>query len=371
MRRGVDAKCQDVAVLVRVSDIHTSDISTIQLFVDPWSLFDSNEITVEDGWLIRASLEEKDSEPMRKRRKVNTLSMPWNSAPSQTSGRHTRSLTAQIGQRPREKYVYKTLDSDYIRLLYLLPGSQADKLRGVISQTHYLLASPFRALSYVWGSNQLTEELITPDGVLQLTSSLHKALLHLRNRDKGILLWADAICIDQGNDTEKAHQIRLLPEIFQVASSTCAFLDGDEKTEAAVEALMQMRYKDAANAKLRPKPGIHPQSDGINLDNAGAENEADLEHGTDDERSTTTGDDTEADNESETEDWPDDLAPIPESWNDSSVPPLGDDIWTSIRSLFDLPWFRRVWIVQEVVAAPVVNIICGKWVIDWDDSTLR
>ncbi|PMD47662.1 hypothetical protein L207DRAFT_415975, partial [Hyaloscypha variabilis F] len=313
---------RDIAILFRVSDIHSDNLSSVSLFVDPWVLFDSNDITVEENWLFKGTLQERRSESTSKRRKLHTPSVSWDSLSN--VGRQTRSVATRDGHQARRPYTYKSLESGYIRLLYLFPGEQGGELQGIIFHIPHESSGLYRALSYVWGTNQLTHELATPDGNLPITSSLHKALSSLRDESKAVLLWVDAICINQESNAEKSQQIRLLPVIFQRASSTCAFLEGGEGSDAAIEMLMQVRYKDS-----------HAEWTRFDL-----------------------------------EEWPKYLPKIPASWHGRSIPPLDDDIWTSVRALFDLSWFRRVWIIQEVVAAPVVKIVCGKWIIDWEDLHL-
>ena len=121
---------RDIAVLVRVSDIHSDNLSSISLFVDPWRLFDSNEITFEENWIFKGVLQENGSGSTSKRRKLDTPSILW--AVPATPGRHPPSLTAQLGHRDREIYTHRALGSGHIRLLYLLPGDQGDELQGVI-----------------------------------------------------------------------------------------------------------------------------------------------------------------------------------------------------------------------------------------------
>ena len=314
---------RDIVVLVRVSDIHSDNLSSISLFVDPWRLFDSNEITFEENWIFKCALQENGSGSTTKRRKLDTPSISW--AVPATPGRHPPNLTAQLGHQDRETYTHRALGSGHIRLLYLLPGDQGDELQGVIFHIAYESSGTYRALSYVWGTDQRTHKLTTPDGILRITSSLHKGLRRLRHKSKAILLWVDAICINQEDNAEKAQQISLLPKIFQMASSTCAFLEGGEGSDAAIEMLMQVRYKNACGTISTHETGT---SDGAES-GGGAE----LEERTDSGQST------------ETEDWPKDLPTIPTSWNDQCIPPLDDDIWTSVEAVFDLPWFRRVWII--------------------------
>ena len=62
--------------------------------------------------------------------------------------------------------------------------------------------------------------------------------------------------------------------------------------------------------------------------------------------------------------WPDDLQKVPAAWRDRFMPGPDDSIWTLVRAVFTLPWFRRVWIVQDVAGASSVKIACSKWIID-------
>ena len=65
--------------------------------------------------------------------------------------------------------------------------------------------------------------------------------------------------------------------------------------------------------------------------------------------------------------WPKDLAEVPPHWATKPIPSADNPVWADIGALFDRDWFRRAWIVQEVVAATSVRILCGKWIMDWND----
>ncbi|KAI4605611.1 hypothetical protein J4E83_010503 [Alternaria metachromatica] len=175
----------------------------------------------------------------------------------------------------------------------------------------------FRALSYEWGERKKEREVFTESGVLKIWGSLHKAILTLRGKQNAAVFWIDAICINQIDDSEKIQQIRLLPQIFQQASRTIAFLGSDRRSDDAIETLLQIRAK---------------------LDKS--------------------------------EEWPKELKKVPESWQHESKPRLEDPIWQDIKVLFDRTWFRRAWIVQEAVASLTVTFVCGKWIVDWEDIHL-
>jgi hypothetical protein len=56
---------------------------------------------------------------------------------------------------------------------------------------------------------------------MRVTKNLFEALQCFRSRSVGdkLLLWADAVCIDQSNLVERADQVRIMGEIYQKASS--------------------------------------------------------------------------------------------------------------------------------------------------------
>ena len=343
----------DIVVLVRVNDVYSEDLLSVDLFVDPWRLFGSDGLTFEEDWIFRSAIQENSSGSTRKRRKLYAPSVSW--AMPANPGMQQNNPTTLGGRRHRETYTYRALGSGNIRLLYLLPGETGDQLQGVINHVPYKSAGTYRALSYVWGTDQRIQELMTPDGVLPITFSLSKALQGLRHKNKAIMLWVDAICINQKNHKEKAQQVRLLPKIFQTAASTYAFLEGDKESDAAIEMLMQVRVKAACDEKSEPGTYTRDVSD------------SDHEKGS---APCPETDGMRSKHRPNVEDWPKDLPRVPACWNERCIPHPDDGIWTSVGAVFALSWFRRVWVIQEIVAAPNVKIVCGKWIIDWSDLHL-
>ena len=352
MPDNADKSNTDIVILVRVSEVYREDLLSVVLLVDPWRLFGSNGMTFEENYMFKGAIQENSSGSTRMRRKLAMPAKP---------GMHRNDLTTLRGRRNRETYTHRDLDSGNIRLLYLLPGETGDHLQGVIIHVPYESAGTYRALSYVWGTDQRLQELMTPDGVLRITFSLNKALKKLRHKNKAIMLWVDAICINQKDNKEKAQQVRLLPKIFQTAASTYAFLEGGKGSDAAIEMLMQVRVKAACDEKSQIETYA---TDG-----------AQSELGNDSECENSSGESTEAQGMNSTdapnaEDWPEDLPRIPASWDGRCIPHLDNAIWSHVRAVFALSWFRRVWVIQEIVAANNVKIVCGKWIIDWNDLHL-
>lgn len=215
------------------------------------------------------------------------------------------------------EFSYKPLNKGDIRLLVLHPGQEDCQLRAVVYRCPLLAANSFQAISYTWGSSELSHSLWTPEGTIKISASLHSTLRCVRHEKQPVLLWADGVCINQSNEDEKSDQVRLLPQVFQRATCVLVCLGSDDKGNRAMEALMQMRVNDAL---------------------------------------ATLG-----------EEWPKDLAQIPKAWGKRGMPPPDDPIWAEIGALFERPWFERAWIIQELLVATSVRVICGKWMIDWND----
>ncbi|KZL85916.1 het domain-containing protein, partial [Colletotrichum incanum] len=105
-----------------------------------------------------------------------------------------------------EFFEYEPLDvaGKSFRLLMLHPEASASLERGNFV--------PYEALSYAWGSNDLSESTTVNDKMLSVTKSLFHALSHLRHDQHG-MLWVDAVCIDQGNIVERVHQVGQMSDI--------------------------------------------------------------------------------------------------------------------------------------------------------------
>jgi hypothetical protein len=94
----------DVVVLIRVSNVYSEDLLSIDLFVDLWRLFDSNDLTFEGTWLAKGIIQENSSGSGRKRRKLDTPSVSW-TLPA-ISGTHENCLTAPRGCKGKEPFIH-------------------------------------------------------------------------------------------------------------------------------------------------------------------------------------------------------------------------------------------------------------------------
>lgn len=111
-----------------------------------------------------------------------------------------------------------------IRILCLNPGQWNDPLRCSLKPVDLGTAPAYEAVSYAWGDESERAVVWCDGSALSVTRNLFEALQVYRRRDRVRYLWADAICIDQVNVSERNHQVQLMAEIFSGASRVLVWL---------------------------------------------------------------------------------------------------------------------------------------------------
>jgi hypothetical protein len=109
----------------------------------------------------------------------------------------------------------------------------------IISLSH---DSPsFSSLSYTWGRSSVSHHTITCNGcTFQITSNLFEALQQIRRQHGRLLIWIDAICINQKDEREKTEQIPLMNEIYSKAQNVYVWLgNGTIESDAAMDSLRE------------------------------------------------------------------------------------------------------------------------------------
>lgn len=144
---------------------------------------------------------------------------------------------------PLKPYEYVPLESqsDQIRLLQI-----PRKTNDTGSSVHYRLAHAslqdnpgFEALSYCWGNADLSHETTVDGQVMRITQSLVTALASIQSKDRDIVLWADAVCINQKDDVEKSAQVQLMQFIYKSASRVIIWLG--PSNPAALNTIQEMQ----------------------------------------------------------------------------------------------------------------------------------
>jgi hypothetical protein len=208
------------------------------------------------------------------------------------------------------KYAYLPLPSiDHIRILRLLPGAKEDRLCCDLKVVSIDKAEDtYDAISYVWGDLESTEDVLCNGQRIPVTTNLADALRQIRSREKTKLLWADAISIDQNNNQEKGHQVKRMGRVFQAARQVLAWL-GRDTSGIAEDAFWVIRETNQY-FRLHSSP-----IDG----------------------------------------WPEfpRLRPPYPICSDKSR-------WANVAALVELPWFERVWVIQEAALAKSCLLMAGE-----------
>ncbi|KAF2123217.1 heterokaryon incompatibility protein-domain-containing protein [Lophiotrema nucula] len=212
-------------------------------------------------------------------------------------------------------YKYKPIPpGGWFRLLRLKPG-KADKALRFELFTEDLQHKPrFQAISYVWGSPQGTIPVECDGKVLLITPSLEAALLCVRDATSDVILWADAICINQESVAEKNHQVNLMAMIYERANRVLVWLGKDVQDDAR-DAFALIKETNQYFELGLTKYGHVDQ--------------------------------------------------VPTISPESSI--LSIDRWLPLQKLFDQPWFSRVWCIQEIGLAKTAIVLYGSRSIQWSE----
>lgn len=139
--------------------------------------------------------------------------------------------------------LYQPLDSQRqeIRLLRILPSTELEAPVHCSIFTASLRDDPpptYQALSYVWGDPKLTDEINIEgtEGPTTVGLSLSLAIRYIRHDSHDVVLWADALCINQNDVQERGHQVRMMGSVYTNAKEVFAWLgEEEEDTQIAME----------------------------------------------------------------------------------------------------------------------------------------
>jgi hypothetical protein len=82
----------------------------------------------------------------------------------------------------------------------------------------------YEALSYRWGDEGSDEAIMIDGELTTVTRNLSMELADIQHHLAGSPLWVDALCIDQNNVLERNHQVQKMADIYQRASRVHAWL---------------------------------------------------------------------------------------------------------------------------------------------------
>ena len=234
-------------------------------------------------------------------------------------------------------YEYKPLslnpEDGQIRLLVLRPGNIGDTIQ---CRFHVLrLSDPdaerYEALSYYWGTELADREIriedLDPNNNKSrskewreylkavrpkrffIRPNLHKALMHLRDTQRDIVLWVDALCINQEDEKEKTMQVQQMARFYSKADRVLVWLgpsvltppNREKECEDAIDFIGEILNLASFDAKVK----------------------------------------------------------------DEESPPK----WAALVELMRCDWFSRRWVIQEIVHASDAVVCYNNKEIHWKDFT--
>lgn len=111
-------------------------------------------------------------------------------------------------------YTSSKLTENEIRLLKISPGFEEEPLCCSLEPISLNDNAPYTALSYCWGDANDRADITVNGQHTSVTRNLENALRHMRNVDQSTVVWADALCINQQDSTEKSVQVQLMGDIY-------------------------------------------------------------------------------------------------------------------------------------------------------------
>ncbi|KAH7336557.1 heterokaryon incompatibility protein-domain-containing protein [Rhexocercosporidium sp. MPI-PUGE-AT-0058] len=235
--------------------------------------------------------------------------MPWNILKSLKD----KSKIKPESEPPAPTYQYSCLDptTPSIRLAHISPGPPSSPISITLHQVPLFTTPPptYEALSYTWGPPTPKAHIQLHGLTFPVTPSLSIALYRLRLPDRERIVWIDALCINQTSVPEKTSQVRMMRDIYALSSRVIVWLGpADSTSKTCVDFLKQISLQTFINREAE-------------------------------------------------EEW------LVNFMNNSS----NDGIWKSLFDFTRRDYWRRMWIVQEIVTGKNISVYCGADELTWDE----
>ncbi|KAH6842018.1 HET domain-containing protein [Alternaria alternata] len=222
---------------------------------------------------------------------------------------------------------YRSLSSHHIRLIDVNTDLLNDEI-GTFEEFELRATPPFYALSHSWGTREAQTPFRIGKHTILVSQHLATGLRRLKELavNTSVLsppvnyLWIDTLCINQNDLAERSSQVQLMSNIYSRAIRTLVWLGPSFDTSSQAWQLLDTIYEIFRSQ--------HPMS-------------------------------------TSPEDIP--LQIYNESFHlQIGLPEWSHIDWNSLRRLFELQWFSRIWVVQEVVLSTQDPILLhGTHIMQW------
>lgn len=234
-----------------------------------------------------------------------------------------------------------------IRLIRLQPcGTQHGHLRCKLEYASLDDNPRYNALSYTWSEDPQAQyfdsELIlyVNGSRLHIRRNLDSALRHLRSKVSDMVIWIDALCINQDDPDEKSWQVNQMRRVYSQAECVLVWLGpSTEDSNKAIDTLVaQRRFVDRTLA--------FPKSSNLR---------ADMRY-------------VPLSEHNPERDLQDELVQgsfgILFGYDVKSAVPIQPYPIDAVALLFKRNWWARIWVLQELALASRLTLLCGSKRID-------
>ncbi|TGO35734.1 hypothetical protein BHYA_0148g00080 [Botrytis hyacinthi] len=203
------------------------------------------------------------------------------------------------------------------RLLHLKSGTGNQQLCATIHVEHIDVAatSGYICLSYVWGTEISTEHIKVDENEISIHAGLLPSLRHIRKPHHTLVLWIDALCVDQNDPDEKASQRANLGEIYSRCSLVYIWLGAPPNHISTTGSPFQLIQQFSDNKHYHVLVGYYKANSGR----------------------ISYGENREF-----------------------------NDLWDRFLLVANSTWFTRSWAVQEAVLSPDPVLCYGNWRLSLD-----
>lgn len=194
---------------------------------------------------------------------------------------------------------------------------------------------PFAAISYTWGDSRIAEPIRINGHMFLVRKAAWDLLKELPSLDMDCdprpeFVWIDSICINQNDIAERNHQVKLMRKIYSSATVVLVWLGRPTaKSDLAMDSLASLTHRLLGKSTKKTSQVLSESRVlyGQNPNKIGYSYQGD----------------------------PGALRMV-----------LDTNIGDAIFSLFSRVYWRRIWIIQEVLLAKEIRIVCGPRCMNWN-----
>jgi hypothetical protein len=210
-----------------------------------------------------------------------------------------------------------------IRLLELLPGQGSELIVCNLRQASLLDSPKYEVISYCWSDPSDWTSILCNNKWLSIPKTLLGALHGLRYSDAPRILWADAICINQSDTSERNRQVQFMRTIYSQSQGTLIWLgEPGRDGEGAISFMARVAISIGLEV-------LKPRGDCLTSSLVYFRNSQNL-------KCTVRS-------------------------------PFSSGFYIELIGMLRNPWFQRAWVVQEVAVSSKATVVWGFEQCEWTE----